>query len=271
MISLSDAYIRTNDRRSSKGNQLKFQKGGIWFKADYLGYEGLAEYAVSKLLARSDLDAGEYVDYEPEQIEYNGQVINGCMSRDFTEGWQLITLERLFKQTYGHGLNSIIYSVEDHEERLKILTGQVERVTGIRNFGVYMSKILAVDALFLNEDRHTHNLAVMMNGTGDFKTAPIFDNAAALLSDTTLEYPMKGELFPLIDKVRPKTFCNDFSEQLDIAEHLYGRNIRFVFTYNDVVEIMDKADIYDEAQRRRATNVIMEMRRRYQYMFTEPL
>ena len=268
MVSLSDDNIKTIDRQSSKGNQLKFKKDDIWYKADYLGYEGLVEYTVSRLLRYSNLDSDEYVDYEPEQIEYNGQVFNGCKSHDFTKGWQLITLERLFKQTYGHGLNRVIYSVEDHEKRLKILTEQVERVTGIREFGIYMSKTLAVDALFLNEDRHTHNLAVLMNNSGDFRTAPIFDNAAALLSDTTLEYPIKGELFSLIDRVKPKTFCDNFTEQLDIAERLYGCNIRFKFDYNDVVDIIGNADIYDDTIRKRVLNVIMEMRRRYQYMFT---
>ncbi len=267
MIALSDEDIRTNDRKSSKGNQLKFYRDGIWYKADYLGYEGLAEYMISKLLAHTDLEKDEYVDYEVEQIEYNGQVFNGCKSRDFTEGWQLITLERLFKQTYGEGLNKMIWSIQDHEERLKVLTEQVERVTGIPEFGIYMSKTLTVDAMFLNEDRHTHNLAVLMNGKGQFRTAPIFDNAAGLLSDTTLEYPMDQDMYTLIDKVKPKTFCTDFVEQLDIAERLYGRRITFDFSYNDVKDIADRADFYDEAQKERAIKVIMEMRRRYQYLF----
>ena len=35
--------IRTNDRQSSKGNQLKWENEGIWYKADYTGYEGLVE------------------------------------------------------------------------------------------------------------------------------------------------------------------------------------------------------------------------------------
>ena len=41
--------IRTNDRQSSKGNQLKWKSEGIWYKADYTGYEGLVEYMISHL------------------------------------------------------------------------------------------------------------------------------------------------------------------------------------------------------------------------------
>ena len=45
MIELFEQNIRTNDRQSSKGNQLKWKNDGKWYKADYTGYEGLAEYA----------------------------------------------------------------------------------------------------------------------------------------------------------------------------------------------------------------------------------
>ena len=55
MVKLFDDEIKDDGRGSSKGNQLKFVRDGIWYKADYLGYEGLAEYTVSKLLALSDL------------------------------------------------------------------------------------------------------------------------------------------------------------------------------------------------------------------------
>ena len=39
-------------------------------------------------------------------------------------------------------------------------------MTGLQNFGVYMNKLLTIDAFFLNEDRHMHNIAVLMNGEG---------------------------------------------------------------------------------------------------------
>ena len=187
MLHLTKTDMQEFDRRSSKGNQLKFRLGDIWYKTDYLGYEGLAEYVVSKLLALSDLRPDEYVDYETEEIEYNGQIFHACRSKDFTNGWNLITLERLFQNMYGYGLNRIIFRTPDHEDRLRILVEQVERTTGIKDFGIYMSKLLTIDSVFLNEDRHTHNIAVLTNGAGDFRLAPLFDNGACLLSDTTME------------------------------------------------------------------------------------
>ena len=267
MIELYENELNMPDRQSSKGNQLKFKRDKYWYKADYLGYEGLVEYTVSKLLKHSSLDETEYVDYELDLIVYNGQEFNACRSVDFTEGWQLITLERLFKQMYGRGLNNMIYSIPDHEERLKMLVDRVEDITGISGFGIYMSKTLAIDGLFLNEDRHTHNLAVMTNGKGEFKLSPIFDNGAGLLSDTSLEYPLDKDYIKLISKVRSKTFCDDFIEQIDIAEKLYGRGIRFDFDHNHVADTVNKAVQYNEEIRHRVINTVMQMRRTYDYMF----
>ena len=267
MVKLFDEDIKMENRQSSKGNQLKFERDGVWYKADYAGYEGLAEYAISKLLAKSTLNADEYVDYELETIEYNDAHFNACKSNDFTEGWQLITLERLFKSLYGYGLNRAIYSTADHAERLKVLVDQVERVTGLAEFGKYMSKVLTIDALFLNEDRHTHNIAVLTRDLKEFKLAPIFDNGAGLLSDTTMDFPMSKDHFLLIDKVRSKTFSDSFTEQIDISEELYGENIHFIIDYNDVKSVVEKADNYPPEILQRVIEVIMEMRRRYKYLF----
>lgn len=60
-------------------------------------------------------------------------------------------------------------------------------MTGLQNFGVYMNKLLTIDAFFLNEDWHMHNIAVLMNGKGDYAYCPIFNNGAGLLADTTMD------------------------------------------------------------------------------------
>lgn len=266
MIELFAEDIKTENRQSSKGNQLKFERNGIWYKADYLGYEGLSEYVISKLLSFSTMNEDEYVDYDLEQLTYNGNVYNGCKSRDFTDGWQLITLERLYQQLFGYGLHKAIYRTEDYEDRLKLLVENVERLTGIPDFGIYMSKMLTIDSIFLNEDRHTHNLAVLTDGTS-YKLCPIFDNGAGLLSDTMMDYPMNRYYIDLIKEVRAATFCDSFEEQLDIAEKLYGYNLRFTFDYNNVKRIVDDAKMYDEDIRTRVIDIIMQMRRRYEYLF----
>ena len=57
MIELFEQNERMQNRQSSKGNQLKWENEGIWYKADYTGYEGLAEYVISHLLIKSTLSS----------------------------------------------------------------------------------------------------------------------------------------------------------------------------------------------------------------------
>ena len=104
---------------------------------------------------------------------------------------------------------------------------QTVRISDLADFGSSMSKLLTIDALFLNEDRHTHNIAVLLDNAGRYHYCPVFDNGAALLSDTTMDYPMSSDLNELIEKPTAKTISQSFDEQLDIAEQLYGQHIQF--------------------------------------------
>lgn len=268
MVELFEQDIRENDRQSSKGNQLKWQNGGAWYKADYTGYEGLAEYMISHLLLKSTLNPEEFVLYDLEQIRYKTTVYNGVRSRDFIkDDWQIITLERLFKNFFDKSLYKAVFRIADYEERLRFLVNQVERVTGLTEFGAYMNKLLTVDALFLNEDRHTHNIAVRMNGEGDFAYCPIFDQGAGLLSDTTMDYPLGGDTVAYLREAKAKTFCDSFDDQLDISEKLYGGQSKFSFTKKDVRELLDSATIYSKEVRKRVEEVLYLQMEKYGYLF----
>lgn len=268
MVELFEQNIRTNERQSSKGNQLKWENGGIWYKADYTGYEGLAEYIISHLLQKSTLQKNEYVIYDTEQIQYKRNLYNGAKSKTFLkDDWQIVTLERLFKTVQNVSLNSMLWRIENVENRLIFLVENVERLTGLRDFGIYMNKLLTVDAFFLNEDRHTHNIAVLMNGAGEFAYCPIFDNGAGLLSDTTMDYPLEEDVYTLMKEVKAKTVSTDFEEQLDASEMVYGCNIRFTFTKQDVRNYLEKAGEYPAEIRQRVEKIIFYQMGKYAYLF----
>lgn len=96
MTELFEQDRKTADRQSSKGNQLKWYNENTWYKADYTGYEGMAEYMVSHLLILSDLEKNDVSIYDTEKIKYKKNTFHGCRSGNFLpQGWQLITLERL--------------------------------------------------------------------------------------------------------------------------------------------------------------------------------
>lgn len=274
MIELFEQDVRTNARQSSKGNQLKWENQNFWYKADYTGYEGLAEYVISHLLQLSDLQPEEYVLYEPVQIRYHDRLFTGARSRDFLEqGWQIFTLERLFQQYFGESLNKAVWSITAPAERLSFLVNQVERITGLPGFGKHMNKVLTIDAVFLNEDRHTHNLAVLMNEKGEFRYCPIFDNGAGLLADTTIDYPLGADEYTLISRVKGKTFSTSLEEQMNVSEELYGMNLHFRFTGEDIDMLLasneesSDACYYPAEIRSRVKKILHEQMRKYLYLF----
>ena len=268
MVELFEQDIRTNDRQSSKGNQLKWENNGIWYKADYTGYEGLAEYVISHLLQKSSLSENEFVLYDLEKIQYKSTIYTGVKSESFLrDGWQIITLERLFQNFFSESLYKAIYTIAEHDQRLPFLVNQVERMTGLQNFGAYLNKLFTIDAFFLNEDRHTHNIAVLMNAKGEFAYCPIFDNGAGLLADTTMDYPLSGDVYLLMKESKAKTICDSFDEQLDFSEVLYGENIKFNFTQKNVRDLLENVTEYTKEEKDRVERIVCAQMSKYGYLF----
>ena len=268
MVRLEENELRTAAHQSSKGNQLKWESDGVWYKADYTGYEGLAEYMVSGLLKHSNMNEEEYILYQTEEIGYKKALYRGCRSGNFLpDGWQLITLERLFQNLHGQSLYMSIFRIQGTKERARFLTEQVEQMTGLEDFGVYLSRLLTIDALFLNEDRHMHNIAVLRDGTGGYHYCPVFDNGCALLSDTQMDYPMGEDIIDLIPQVRSKTLCSDFMEQLETVETLYGQSLKFSYDEHDIEILMEKEPYYPKDIKMRVRDILLQQRRTYRYLF----
>lgn len=271
-VELFEQHIVTTERHSSKGNQLKWKDGEIWYKADYTGYEGLSEYIISNLLKKSSLNSEEFVIYEPVNIRYKNNVFTGVKSNDFLDDdWQIITLERLFKEFYGKSMYETVWKIQGIMPRFKFMIEQMERITSITDMGVYFAKLFTIDAFFLNEDRHMHNIAVLINEEKKFKLCPIFDNGASLLSDTKMDYPLDEDVFSLLKEVRAKSISTDFDEQLDVAEMLYDDTIKFYFTQKDVNDLLDSITIYDKKEIERVRTIIFNQMNKYNYMFQKKI
>ncbi len=74
MVELFEEDLKEDGRKSSKGNQLKWKKDGIWYKSDYTGYEGLAEYLISHNIAVLTDSNGRFdycrIFYQMRKYEY---------------------------------------------------------------------------------------------------------------------------------------------------------------------------------------------------------
>lgn len=194
---------RLSRHSSSRGNQLKWMRNGECIKLDCLGYEGIAEFFVSKLLEYTDVT--DFVQYSKCVVVEDGvRLGNGCKSADF--------LHDDIEVTFGQILDSNLvgYSASYDEVRDIILDE-----TGV-DVKKYVDQILCLDAITVNDDRHFNNFALLRGNDGSYKTAPIFDNGAALLSDV-ISYPMSAPLLENLKKVQAKPFSIDFLRQLNFV------------------------------------------------------
>lgn len=166
---------------TSDGTQLKFFYDGYWYKEDSAEREGIVEYYVSKLLTFSSLPASEYVICDYGKI--NGK--DGCRSKNFLKNDQsFITIERLHTNVAGRSMVEVFRGLKTMEERIEYVLGFVEKVTGLDLFD-YFKKVFTLDYITLNEDRHFHNLGIIMDSMLNYKAAPIFDNGKSLLNGNT--------------------------------------------------------------------------------------
>ena len=267
IIDLTNVKKEKIENHTSKGNQPKWHIGNRWYKADHMGYEALSEYVVSKLLEKSNVE--EFVEYDLIKINYDNKEIIGCVSEDFKDSDEmLIPLEKLHRQYFGIGLADAISKKSDIKAKLSYTVNFVEEITELRNVGKYFAVMLAIDAFFLNEDRHTNNIAVLRNEkTKKYRFAPVFDNGLSLLSDTN-DYLLDNDVYDNIVKVQAKPFDISFDEQLNAAEEIYGSYLKFDFTRNDIYEIIDELkNIYDEKIVCRVEKILLEQMRKYQYFF----
>ncbi len=242
IIKLSENNILENAGHSSKGNQPKWFYDGIYYKADHMGYEGLAEVVVSELLAKANIK--NYVKYYPIKIEFGNNKRSGCYSYNFrNKDEELIPLERLHRSFEGIGLSQRLSEFDNPKDKIEYTVGFVEKVTGLKDFGKYLTAMLEIDALFLNEDRHTNNIAVIRNSkTNKFSLCPYFDQGLSLLSD--LEgFWLDGDTEKHILRVSAKPF-GTFKSQVLAAEELYGKQLKIKFGINDVDTVLEALKEY---------------------------
>ena len=168
----------------------------------------------------------------------------------------------------GRGLAETLAKRKEPKERIRYTADFMERTTGLTGAGEYLTLLLELDAFFLNEDRHTNNLAVIRNEkTMEFRYCPIFDNGLALLSDLN-DYSLDQDIYDCIGRVPAKPFSGIFEEQVDEAEELYGMQLHFSFSKKKISRELEFAgELYDEKICRRAEQVVFEQMRKYRIFF----
>lgn len=240
---------------SSKGNQEKwFDKAtNKWYKLDQFGYEALTETLISKLLEKSNIESDtpfSFARYEIERLNVHGRDRTGCSSENFLkEGQSIITLSHLFSRQLGTSLKDKLERMSSDKKRIEYLAEATAQYTGLKEFPQYLTLLFEVDALFLNDDRHLNNIAVIEQG-GKFKYCPIFDNGAGLLSNVQFS-PMDIDPKGLMKDVVARPFNTSFTRQMNTARSLYGSVLKIPkFTRKDITEILEiSLEYYAERDR----------------------
>ena len=120
-------------------------------------------------------------------------------------------------------LRDLLSRQSSDRKRIAYLADATAELTGLELFPQYLTLLFEVDALFLNDDRHLNNIAVLECG-GKYDYCPIFDNGAGLLSNTRIA-PMDIEPKALIAAQRARPFNISFNRQAGAVRALYGKQL----------------------------------------------
>ncbi|MBE6749246.1 MAG: hypothetical protein E7557_08490 [Ruminococcaceae bacterium] len=240
---------------SSKGNQEKWfeKENGKWYKVDRMGYEAFSETVISRLLEYSNIKVGTpftFVNYDIERVKVHSHERNACASDNFLKrGQSIVTVSHLLKQSVSKEYMRKLKNLSSDKKRIEYLAETVKEITSLKNFPEYLALLFEIDALFVNDDRHLNNIAVIEEN-GEFSYCPVFDNGAGLLSDI-FDFPMDIAPLGLLKAVKSRPFNMSFNRQKNIVTELYGQQLDVKkFNRKAIVDITcDLLEFYPERDR----------------------
>ena len=260
-------HFVTNEKvaeTSSKGNQEKWidRDTNKWYKLDQFGYEALSETLISRLLEESNIENETpftFVRYQMERINVHRRERTGCSSDNFLkEGQSIITLSHLLGRVIGTSLKEKLIRMSSDKKRIEYIVDATKEYTNLKDFGKYLCMLFEIDALFLNDDRHLNNIAVIEEN-GKYGYCPIFDNGAGLLSDMRTS-PIDISPKAIISMMKAKPFNMSFTREKNTAENLYGKPLDIPrFAKSDIIEkLQSLLEYYPERDRGYITDRVVE-------------
>ena len=102
----------------------------------------------------------EVVQYRIEPVTVHRRKRIACASKNFLRrNEEIVTLARLLKAELGDDFQRIFRSRTSVARRMETLVDAVIGITKLDGFGRYLTLLLEMDALVLNEDRHLNNIS----------------------------------------------------------------------------------------------------------------
>lgn len=239
-LSIKDALISS----SSMGNLLKwkiningkdiFVKTSTYTNVNFTDmwmYESYSEVIACRLFKELGID--NVVQYYLCKINLdNGLKTIGCYSYTFlNKNEKYISLAHLNK--IDKIKNYMLEGYSGYIQCIKDINGLI----GIE-YKSEIDKIITLDYLILNEDRHTGNFGFIYNmDTREFRIAPIFDNGNSLFSLKHIEGMSYNK--ELDRYLKSKPFYINFDTQLEMIGNPYKLNMNIINIYNYVDKLKD--------------------------------
>lgn len=232
-----------------KGNQEKqYLSDGTWLKRDYFPQESISEVLVSQFLEASGED--NFVRY------WLGDLPNQSYSYSFTnnELGYLSFVKML--ELLGVDLDKWLarrYYKSTIMERFQLVKDVYMRF-GVSEeaFDYEMSRMLKLDFLMMNIDRHLKNFGVLVNyDTKDVMIAPIFDNGLSLgvgidnvsgfvMVKKALKNTVKVKPFSRIPKRNLSVAPYDYYFNFDVVKFLEIHDYRIDLSYTAFVVFLER-------------------------------
>lgn len=186
IIEVYDCYEGLTFGGTSKGMAPKWRlEDGSWAKQSLLGYESKAEKLISDTLGMSTMDDKDFVKFELVDLKImssSGIIQEGCLSESFLEPGEVeVTFTRILS-AMGIDTGAWLRDNGTIQSRFTSMVAIIKEGTGL-DVSDYLRRVIAIDYLFLNEDRHLNNLAIKYTADGRYVECPVFDNGLSLLSD----------------------------------------------------------------------------------------
>lgn len=171
-------------------------KASAWLKKDYVGGEAITETLVSLFLT-SCLNIQEF------EARYVGYCVfcpqdDTCLSHSFLkEGESFIPLYDAIR-----ALNPKWSEYADFEGKLEYIDSVYKGVLGY-SCKRWLLRVLTLDVMFRNTDRHLSNLGFIADRQGNLRIAPIFDNGLAIGVSGGAYYDLQSTITGLGFRVKP--------------------------------------------------------------------
>lgn len=216
---------------SRLGYQTKFTspKGGYWYKEDLRGGEAFAEVLVSTFLKSCKyLTFEDFVPYDFKYTSVDSFDLRTCVSPNFLQKEeQFIPFKDL--------LSLVHYSTKDlvdFDSKLNFINSVFQQTAG-QSFREEMLRLLTLDMMFRNTDRHLSNFGIILASNGSIRFAPIFDNGLALGVSEGAYFDLDNLIKGFGYKIKPYELAvSTLSPQIDTSY--------FQFDVLYFVEVVDK-------------------------------